>query len=63
MGSFYDIAGITGTLKVSTNNSLTSKPGEAVKMYWKCETIILNKEDNIGKEINSEFKIEYKNND
>ncbi len=63
MGGYYDIAGLRGTLRVSTNNSLTSKPKESTKMYWKCETYIVNNEENLGKELAAEFKIEYKDND
>lgn len=62
MGHYYDISGVTSNLKVLTNHTITSKPGEKIKLYWKSETIILNKSSNINKGINAEFKIEYKNN-
>lgn len=63
MGNYYDIAGLTTTLRIVTNIKLTSKPGKSTKMYWKCETLIKNNKDNIDKEIEADFKIEYKDND
>lgn len=62
MGNYYDIAGFVTNLKVKTNYELTSKPGETVKMYWKSETIILNKEENKDNKITAKFKIDYKSN-
>ncbi len=63
MGSYYDISGLVSNLKVSTNFEIKNKIGKTTTMYWKCETLIKNIDDNIGKNITAEFKIEYKDND
>ncbi len=63
MGSYYDIAGLTTTLKVSTNHVIAGEPGTSKKMYWKSETFMLTKDSNLDKGIEAEFKIEYKDND
>ncbi len=60
MGNFYDIAGYISDLNVQTGYELTSKPGEEIKMYWKCETIMSNIKDNADKKIIANFNIEYK---
>lgn len=62
MGNYYDIAGIISNLKIATNYKLELEKEEKIKMYWKSETIIKNNGKNIiDKEINADFKIEYKN--
>ena len=63
MGSYYDISGLTTNLKVSTNMEIKNKVGETTTMYWKCETLLKNISDNIGKNITADFKIEYKDSD
>ena len=60
LGNYYDIAGLESTLKVATNYELTCKSGKSKTMYWKSETVIKNKNENIGKNIEAEFKIDYK---
>ena len=59
IGNYYDISGIVSTLKVATNTELASAPGESKTMYWKSETVIKNKSDNVGKKIKANFKIDY----
>ena len=63
MNSYYDISGIVDNLKVVTNYNISSKPGEKTTMYWKSETIIQNKSNNLKNNIKANFKIEYKDND
>ena len=63
MGSYYDISGLVSNLKVVTNFEIKNKAGKTTTMYWKCETLIKNINDNIGKNIKAEFKVEYKDND
>ncbi len=59
-GGFYDISGVTDTLKVATNYKLTSKASETETIYWKSETYIKNTKDNLNNNINVAFKVEYK---
>ena len=60
MGSFFDIAGFTGTLKISTNNELAANLGEVNKMYWRCETVFQNITDkNLTGDFKANFSIEY----
>ena len=60
MGNYYDISGIVSHLKIATNYNLSSEPGEVTKMYWKCETIISGKKENVNKKLKANFNIEYK---
>ena len=60
MGNYYDITGLVTNLKVSTNFELKNKAGDTTTMYWKCETLLKNIRDNVGKNITAEFKIDYK---
>lgn len=62
MGNYFDIAGLISNLKIITNYELTNKPNEMIKMYWKSETVIQSKSENINKNLNVNFKIEYKEN-
>ncbi len=63
MGKSYDIAGITGVLKVVTNEQLETTPGESQKIFWRSETIIKNFQDtNVIKNYQADFKIEYATN-
>ena len=62
MGSYYDISGLTANLNVVTNFEINNKKGEETTIYWKCETLLQNIENNIGKGIEAEFKIEYQDN-
>ena len=49
IGSSYDLAGVIGNVKVLTNYELSTNP-----------TIIKYKEENLGKTIQAEFKVNYK---
>ncbi len=60
MSNYYDVGGIVGTINVSTNYKLSSKPGETKKMYWKSETLIRNNSETVGKALKANLKIEYK---
>lgn len=60
LGSYYDIAGVKDTLKVATNFQLTSNLNETKTIYWKSETYLKNTDENINKNLNVSFKIEYK---
>ncbi len=61
VGSLYDISGLKGNIKVLTNFEMTSNPYEPVRVYWRCETIIKYKDENLGKKIQADFKISYDN--
>lgn len=64
MGKNYDISGINSTLSVISGEELESKPGENKTIHWKSETIIRNfKNENIVRNIEADFKIEYCTND
>ena len=63
MGSYYDISGLKDNLKVLTNFEINNKIDTTTTIYFKCETLLKNIEDNIGKNIQAEFKVEYANND
>ena len=63
MGNYYDITGLVTNLKVSTNFELKNKAGDNTTMYWKCETLLKNIRDNVGKNITAEFKIDYNDKD
>ena len=60
MGSFFDIAGVTGELHVASNYELESKVGESNIMYWRCETVFqnINNKDLTG-ELKADFNILY----
>ena len=59
MGSYYDISGLVENLKVLTNFEINNKKDTTTIVYFKCETLFKNIEDNIGKNIHAEFKVEY----
>ena len=59
MGSYYDIAGLNTNLKVITNFEINNQKGKTTTIYWKCETLLKNIKDNVGKNIAADFKIEY----
>ena len=59
MGSYYDISGLVENLKVLTNFEINNKKDTTTIVYFKCETLFKNIEDNIGKNIYAEFKVEY----
>lgn len=59
-GEFYDISGVTDTLRVATNYKLTSKASETETIYWKSETYIKNIKNNLNNNISVAFKTEYK---
>lgn len=63
MGSYYDISGLEENLKVLTNFEINNKIDTTTTIYFKCETLLKNIEDNIGKNIEADFKIEYADND
>ena len=63
MGSYYDISGLKENLKVLTNFEVNNKIDTTTTIYFKCETLIKNIEDSIGKNIKAEFKVEYADND
>lgn len=60
MGNYYDITGLVTNLKVATNFEMKNKVGKTTTIYWKCETLLKNIRDNVGKNITAEFKIDYK---
>ena len=62
-GALYDLSGLKGNIKVETNYKITLDPYVPIKMYWKCETIIKYNDDNLGKNIQAEFRINYKDSD
>ena len=59
IGALYDLSGIVGNIKVATKFNVKTNPYEKVKIYWKSETIIKYKKDNLGKNIKANFKINY----
>lgn len=64
MGNYYDISGMVTNLKIATNYEMSSAPGETITMYWRSETIFKNKKDiELNKNIEANFKLEYKGND
>ncbi len=61
MGSYFDIAGLLGTLKISTNNEIKTEDKKPVKMYWRSETLFQSKRNLEYKgNINANLKIVYK---
>lgn len=62
-GALYDLSGITGNIRVATNYDIVPDPYRPIKMYWKSETIIKYSDENLGKKIKAEFKVNYKSSD
>ena len=60
IGNYYDISGLVTTLKIASGKELRSNIGEKNTVYWKSETLIKNSDENLNKEIQASFKIEYK---
>lgn len=62
MGGYYDISGLEDNLKVLTNFEINNKIDTTKTIYFKCETFLKNIKNNIGKNIEAEFKVEYADN-
>lgn len=59
MGSYFDVSGIEDELSIVTNYTIDYNASDHIKMYWKCETVIKNRDSNLNKNLKANFKIEY----